>query len=105
MFHLIHAFSSSPLRSPLSLLPSPLRSPPPLTALICLTCTEEPDMAFTNYRLVQSVGLAIVFGFGSWVCVSVKLYLLMTLLVVAIMFYVLAEYQLRHDDDDVFEDP
>ncbi|XP_059177433.1 protein unc-93 homolog A-like, partial [Physella acuta] len=72
--------------------------------LICLTCTEAPEVAFTNYRLVQSVGLAIMFGSGTWMCVSAKLYLLMTLLVVAIMFYVLAEYRLRHNDDDVFED-
>lgn len=38
-------------------------------------------------------------------CVAGKLYLLMTVLVLSIMFYVLAEYRLRHNDDDVFEDP
>ncbi|CAL1549124.1 unnamed protein product, partial [Lymnaea stagnalis] len=63
------------------------------SALICLTCTDAPEVAFTNYRLIQSVGLAIIFGSGTWMCVSTKLYLLMTLLVVAIMFYVLAEYR------------
>ena len=65
-------------------------------ALICLTCVEEPEVAFTNLRLLQSLGLAVMFGCG--LCVSAKLYLLMTVLVVAIMFYVLAEYRLRNVD-------
>lgn len=42
---------------------------------------------------------------GTYMCVAGKLYLLMTVLVLSIMFYVLAEYRLRHNDDDVFEDP
>ena len=36
-------------------------------------------------------------------CVAFKLYILMILLVVAIMFYVLAEYKVRQVDGDVFE--
>ncbi|XP_067670327.1 protein unc-93 homolog A-like [Haliotis asinina] len=73
--------------------------------LICLTCVDEPDIAFANYRLLQSLGLTIAFCCGTFMCVSAKLYMLMTMLVVAIMFYVLAEYRVRHvDEDDVFED-
>lgn len=76
-----------------------------VTALICLTCVDEPDIAFANYRLLQSLGLTIAFCCGTFMCVSAKLYMLMTMLVVAIMFYVLAEYRVRHvDEDDVFED-
>ena len=76
------------------------------SALICLTCIEEPEVAFNNFRLVQSVGVAVMVGGGAVLCVSAKLYLLMLVLVAAIMCYVLAEYRLRHsadDDDDVFE--
>ncbi|KAI8770700.1 hypothetical protein BgiMline_033147, partial [Biomphalaria glabrata] len=72
--------------------------------LICLTCTDAPDVAFTNHRLVQSLGLAFMFGSGTYICVSTKLYILMTLLVIAIMFYVLAEYRLRNHEDEVFEE-
>lgn len=76
--------------------------------LLCLTCTEAPDIAFANSRMLQSLGLTLAFSLGTGMCVAAKLYLLITLLVLAIMFYVLAEYRLRHDseeeEDDVFED-
>ena len=60
-------------------------------------------MAFANYRLLQSFGLTVGFLSGTFLCVSFKLYILMILLVVAIMFYVLAEYKVRQVDSDVFE--
>ena len=41
---------------------------------------------------------------GTYICVSFKLYILMILLVVAIMFYVLAEYKVRQVDDEHFEE-
>ena len=37
-------------------------------------------------------------------CVAFKLYILMILLVVAIMFYVLAEYKVRQVDEENFEE-
>ncbi|XP_025079982.1 protein unc-93 homolog A-like isoform X2 [Pomacea canaliculata] len=73
--------------------------------LLCLTCTEAPEVAFANSRMLQSLGLTLAFSMGTYMCVAGKLYLLMTVLVLSIMFYVLAEYRLRHNDDDVFEDP
>ncbi|KAH3810886.1 protein unc-93 homolog A-like [Dreissena polymorpha] len=71
--------------------------------LLCITCPEETDMAFANCRLLQSLGLTLGFLSGTCLCVSFKLYILMILLVVAIMFYVLAEYKLRQIDGRVFE--
>ncbi|CAI9736142.1 Hypothetical predicted protein [Octopus vulgaris] len=68
--------------------------------LICLTCLDEPDVAFANYRMLQSFGLTIAFAFGTFMCVAAQLYLLMTLLVVAIMCYVLAEYKVRQTDSE-----
>ena len=38
-------------------------------------------------------------------CVEGKLYMLMITLVVAIMFYVLAEYKVRQVENDVFDEP
>jgi len=75
----------------------------PFAALICITCQDDTDKAFANYRLLQSLGLTIGFFSGTFLCVAFKLYILMILLVVAIMFYVLAEYKVRQVDGDVFE--
>ncbi|KAL3847529.1 hypothetical protein ACJMK2_018434 [Sinanodonta woodiana] len=66
--------------------------------LICITCVEDTDIAFANYRLLQSFGLTVAFVNGLFLSVSFKLYILMILLVVAIMFYVLAEYRVRQDE-------
>ncbi|XP_060071229.1 protein unc-93 homolog A-like [Ylistrum balloti] len=74
-------------------------------ALICVTCPEDADIAFANYRLLQSFGLAFSFISGTFVCVSGKLYILIIMLVVSVMFYVLAEYKVRQVDNDVFEEP
>lgn len=68
--------------------------------LICLTCLDEPDVAFANYRMLQSFGLTIAFACGTFMCVAAQLYVLMTLLVVAIVFYVLAEYKVRQSDSE-----
>lgn len=76
---------------------------PIISALICITCPEDTDKAFANYRLLQSFGLTIGFLSGTFMCVAFKLYILMILLVVAIMFYVLAEYKVRQVDGDHFE--
>ncbi|WAR27579.1 UN93A-like protein [Mya arenaria] len=65
--------------------------------------TQCNNMAFANYRLLQSFGLAMGFVGGTFMTVSFKLYILMILLVVAIMFYVLAEYRLKQVDADIFE--
>ncbi|KAK3576536.1 hypothetical protein CHS0354_018042 [Potamilus streckersoni] len=66
--------------------------------LICITCVEDTDIAFANYRLLQSFGLTVAFVNGLFLSVSFKLYILMILLVVAIMFYVLAEYRVRQEE-------
>ena len=74
------------------------------SALICITCPEDTDSAFANYRMLQSFGLTMGFLSGTYICVSFKLYILMILLVVSIMFYVLAEYKVRQVDDENFEE-
>ena len=74
-----------------------------VSALICITCPENTDVAFANYRMLQSMGLTLGFLSGTFLCVAFKLYILMILLVVAIMSYVLAEYRVRQVDVDTFE--
>lgn len=76
-------------------------------ALICITCPEAVDIAFANYRMLQSLGLLIAFASDGFMCVYSKLYFLIIMLVVSTMFYVLAEYRVRQIDnvvDDVFEE-
>ncbi|XP_069104448.1 protein unc-93 homolog A-like [Argopecten irradians] len=73
--------------------------------LICVTCPEDADIAFANYRLLQSFGLAFSFLSGTFMCVSGKLFILIIMLVVSVMFYVLAEYKVRQVDNDVFDEP
>ena len=75
-----------------------------ISALICITCPEDTDCAFANYRMLQSFGLTMGFLSGTYLCVPYKLYILMILLVVAIMFYVLAEYRVRQIDVDNSEE-
>ncbi|XP_052104182.1 protein unc-93 homolog A-like [Mytilus californianus] len=73
--------------------------------LICITCVEEADIAFANYRMLQAFGLMFAFLSGTFMCVEGKLYMLMIVLVIAIMFYVLAEYKVRQVENDVFDEP
>lgn len=70
-----------------------------------MTCLEEADIAFANYRMLQAFGLTFAFLSGTFMCVEGKLYMLMIVLVISIMFYVLAEYKVRQVENDVFEDP
>ncbi|XP_062620059.1 protein unc-93 homolog A-like [Saccostrea cucullata] len=75
--------------------------------LICITCPEAVDIAFANYRMLQSLGLFISFVSDRFMCVYSKLYFLIIMLVVSTMFYVLAEYRVRQIDnivDEVFEE-
>lgn len=74
-----------------------------LAALLCIICPDDSEKAFANCRLLQGFGLTICFLSGTFLCVSFKLYILMVVLVIAIMFYVFAEYKLRQLDMDVAE--
>jgi Ca2+/Na+ antiporter len=55
--------------------------------------------------MLQAFGLMFAFLSGTFMCVEGKLYMLMITLVVAIMFYVLAEYKVRQVENDVFDEP
>ncbi|XP_074657392.1 protein unc-93 homolog A-like [Tubulanus polymorphus] len=73
--------------------------------LITLSCPEDHDIAFTNFRLLQAFGAALAFGLGTVLCMATKMYILICLLVCSMMFYAIAEYRIkqanRPDDDDV----
>ncbi|KAM9316719.1 protein unc-93 homolog A-like [Gastrophryne carolinensis] len=53
---------------------------------------EHKEAAFANYRLWESLGYVIAYGYSTFLCVSVKLYILISVLIIAISFYTLVEY-------------
>ena len=69
------------------------------TGLVNLSCPDEHDVAFQNFRMLQGLGACLAFMLGSFVCVAVKLYILIGLLIVATLFYVVVEYQVRREEN------
>ena len=67
------------------------------TDLVNLSCPDDHDVAFQNFRMLQGLGAASVFLLGTFCCVAVKLYIIISLLVVAILLYAAVEYNVRRD--------
>lgn len=59
--------------------------------------TEHSEAAFSNYRLWESMGFILAFGYGNFVRTDVKLYLTFTILVVGMFLYGTTEYMERRD--------
>jgi len=59
----------------------------------CLFVDEAPA-AFANFRLWQSLGFVIPFAYSNFLCTDVKLYVLMTVLVLGVIGYIVVE--IRH---------
>lgn len=68
--------------------------------MVNLSCTDDHDVAFQNVRMMQGLGVTLCFFLGVFFCVSVKLYILVAMLVVAILGYAVVEYRLRSMDLD-----
>ena len=64
-----------------------------LSAFYGTLFSEEPDAAFCNYRLWESVGFIIAFAYSSFLCTSVKLYILISMLIVGFLGYLVVEYK------------
>jgi len=52
---------------------------------------NESEAAFSNYRLWESVGFVVAFAYSFYLCTAVKLYILTSVLVVAMIGYLAAE--------------
>lgn len=59
-----------------------------LYGVLFFNCQEE---AFSNYRLWESLGFVIAFAYQGFVCVYVKLYVLLSVLVVGMGLYGVVE--------------
>lgn len=53
---------------------------------------RNKEAAFANYRLGESLGYVIAFGYSSFLCVSTKLGILLGVLTVTMMAYGIVEY-------------
>uniref|UniRef100_A0A8D0EAU1 Protein unc-93 homolog A n=1 Tax=Salvator merianae TaxID=96440 RepID=A0A8D0EAU1_SALMN len=61
-------------------------------ALYGVLFEKHKEAAFANYRLWESVGFVIAFGYSTFLRVYVKLYIVLAVLVVAMVLYGVVEY-------------
>ncbi|XP_069090632.1 protein unc-93 homolog A isoform X1 [Pleurodeles waltl] len=62
-------------------------------ALYGVLFDDHKEAAFANYRLWESLGFVIAYAYSTFLCVSVKLYILLAVLVVAMVTYGFVEYR------------
>ncbi|XP_010841990.1 PREDICTED: protein unc-93 homolog A [Bison bison bison] len=82
-------------RGPLALIYSgPVSQPcfPDPRALFGVLFEKNKEAAFANYRLWEALGFVIAFGYSTFLCVSVKLYVLLGVLSAAMAAYGAVEY-------------
>lgn len=58
----------------------------------------QQEAAFSNYRLWESLGFVLSFAYGDYLCVDVKLYILMVVLVVGVALYAVIEVIRKKED-------
>jgi len=68
-----------------------------LTLSLCLSALygcyfpDNQEAAFSNYRLWESLGFVVAFAYGNYLCINVKLYILLAVLVLGMVGYFTAE--------------
>ncbi|KAJ7342199.1 hypothetical protein JRQ81_009647 [Phrynocephalus forsythii] len=61
-------------------------------ALYSVLFEKHTEAAFANYRLWESMGYVIAYGYNTFLCVYIKLYIVLAVLVVAMVLYGILEY-------------
>ncbi|XP_066228971.1 protein unc-93 homolog A [Saccopteryx leptura] len=61
-------------------------------ALYGVLFDQTKEAAFANYRLWEALGFVIAFGYSTFLCVSVKLYILLGTLCLAMLGYAVVEH-------------
>ena len=69
-----------------------------LVTACCADGSVETEVAFYNFRFLQGVGLALSYASSALFCVSLRLYAVISLLVLSVVLYVVAEYRLRRNN-------
>lgn len=62
------------------------------TAMYGVFFHDNQEPAFSNYRLWESLGFVIAFAYANFLCINVKLIILLAMLIVSLVGYFMAEY-------------
>ncbi|XP_053316258.1 protein unc-93 homolog A-like [Spea bombifrons] len=63
-----------------------------ISSLYGVLFEKNKEAAFANFSLWESVGFVIAFGYSSFLCVYMKLYILLCVVVLGIIMYAVVEY-------------
>lgn len=63
-----------------------------LQALYGVLFLEHKEAAFANYRLWESVGFVIAFAYANFICIKIKLIILLIVLLTGMILYGVVEY-------------
>ncbi|KAM4694256.1 protein unc-93 homolog A-like [Discoglossus pictus] len=63
-----------------------------LSALYGVVFHEHKEAAFANYRLWESLGFVIAFAYSNYLCIFVKLYIVLTIMIVGMCLYLVVEF-------------
>ncbi|XP_066452233.1 protein unc-93 homolog A-like isoform X1 [Eleutherodactylus coqui] len=63
-----------------------------LNAFYGVLFDDHKEAAFANYRLWESVGFVIAFAYSNVLCVSVKLYVVLSMLLLGMILYLVVEF-------------
>ncbi|XP_054718882.1 UNC93-like protein [Uloborus diversus] len=69
-----------------------------ITAFYGVIFKENEEAAFSNFYFWSSLGFSIAYAYSDSLCTYVKIYILLVLLIVAIVFYVTVELSLQRNN-------
>ncbi|KAG5277479.1 hypothetical protein AALO_G00118080 [Alosa alosa] len=61
-------------------------------ALYGVLFPDHKEAAFANYRMWESLGFVIAFAYSTFICLSIKLYILLAMLILTMITYLMVEY-------------
>lgn len=64
-------------------------------ALYGVLFPRQKEAAFANYRMWESLGFVIAFAYSTFLCLDIKLYILLGVLILSMVTYLWVEYQER----------
>ncbi|KAI3383475.1 hypothetical protein SNEBB_007477 [Seison nebaliae] len=68
-----------------------------INSLYGVLFSDNTEAAFSNYRLWESIGFSIAFGYSNAIKVRVKMYILLSVLIVAFILYSVVEFITRKE--------
>jgi hypothetical protein len=63
------------------------------TAYCGILFPSREEAAYSNFRLWESLGFIIAYAYSMYLCVAVKIYILMALIIIGMAGYLTVEWQ------------